>query len=139
MWQDPGSFQAYVLLCVFSSAVVLLTNIPLLTHPGAMVAPLSNDPAVREWLEPLLWVLAVHIQALTSHSIRNSSSCSVHATRCCQGRVAALTAKELLIPLGRPWLAMAISYASSYLVAVTLSDPQLRPLPYSTISTAIHI
>jgi Na+-driven multidrug efflux pump len=57
-----GAKKAYTAMCVLSFLLVAITNIPLLVWSDDIGVLVSNDVNVQQWLNRIVWVLALHTQ-----------------------------------------------------------------------------
>ena len=96
---DPGAQKAHMLISLLGFSVVALTSLPLLMYPDGITQLLTNDRAVQGYLEPMIWMLAVHSQL----------------------RIGGATGGILFIPLGKPWVKLIISYCCNYLIALPVA------------------
>merc|ERR1719285_839433 len=93
--QDPGAAKSYTILCVLSSLVVAIFNIPLILWGKNLATVVSNDPDVQEWFGRIVWVLAAHSQS----------------------RIGGTNGCVLFIPMGKGLLGVAVKFFCFYLIA----------------------
>lgn len=97
--QDKGATKAFVILCLFSAGLVLLTNVPLVAASQYIAKCVSNDASVQQWFGKVVWLLALHSQT----------------------RVTSINMSSLFIAFNKPILANVITYGSFYLLSVPLT------------------
>ena len=106
-----GAAKSFLVHNVLGAAIVALANtLPILLCTRSISRIVSNDPMVSQALEPLLWVLAVHVQT----------------------RVTNLTTGSLLIPVGKPMLNVVTSLLASIFSAL----PSPSSAPFGSRSSA---
>ena len=91
------SFLAHNILAALLVAV--FNTLPLLLFDEPISKLVTNDAKVRHALEPLLWVLAVHVQT----------------------RITNLATGNLLIPVGKPWLNVLTTFFAFYVLGAPVS------------------
>ena len=78
---------------------LVFNTLPLLFFDEPISKLVTNDAKVRHALEPLLWVLAVHVQT----------------------RITNLATGNLLIPVGKPWLNVLTTFFAFYVLGAPVS------------------
>ena len=92
--------KSFLVHNVLAAAIVALANtLPILLCTRGISRVVSNDPLVSQALEPLLLMLAVHVQT----------------------RVTNLTTGSLLIPVGKPMLSVVTSFVGFYFIGAPIA------------------
>merc|ERR1719233_1647069 len=60
--RDPNAWKSFTILCILSSLVVAVFNIPMLIWGEKLTTVVSNDPDVQRWFGKVIWVLVLHAQ-----------------------------------------------------------------------------
>eukprot|EP00939_MAST-03C_sp_MAST-3C-sp1_P005287 g5287.t1 len=89
-----GARRSFLMGCVLSFVIVLVTNCPILIFAKEITNVFSNDSEVRDWLEKLMWCLFLQSQT----------------------RVLAINANALLTPLNFGFLAVIFNIIGFYMV-----------------------
>jgi Na+-driven multidrug efflux pump len=97
--RDPGASRAFAMLCVMSTSLVALLNVPLLLFPDQVAQAVSNEPEVQQWFSDALWVLVLHSQT----------------------RVMSLNAACLFISMGHSTVGVLLNFVCFYCIASPIS------------------
>eukprot|EP00405_Crypthecodinium_cohnii_P013691 CAMPEP_0206453460 /NCGR_PEP_ID=MMETSP0324_2-20121206/20556_1 /ASSEMBLY_ACC=CAM_ASM_000836 /TAXON_ID=2866 /ORGANISM="Crypthecodinium cohnii, Strain Seligo" /LENGTH=528 /DNA_ID=CAMNT_0053923749 /DNA_START=22 /DNA_END=1608 /DNA_ORIENTATION=- len=93
--RDPGAPKAFTLFTVLATIVVAISNVALLIWKDAFCHLVSNDAAVREWLDKILWVLVIHTQT----------------------RILSINASVLFVPLDKGMMWTLVMFVCFYIIA----------------------